>query len=182
MTRARVDLVAPPMSGHLHPMLGIGRRLARDVDVRVISTPAAQAEIAAAGLCGCALLAGSDQTISAIVNPPHAVRSNPWRLHAQLKANLVLFERFRAELLDLWRDDAPRLVMADFTVPVAGSAAAERGIPWWTTAPSPCAMETPDGPPAYLGGWKPWPGLAGRVRDAAGRAAVHAFKCGVHRL
>ena len=182
MSRPRVDLVAPPMSGHLHPLLGIGCRLARDVDVRVISTAAGQAEIAAAGLPGCALLAGADQVISSIVNPPHAVRSYPWRLHAQFQANLALFDRFRAELLALWRESPPQLVIADFTLPVAGSAALERGIRWWTTVPSPCAIETPDGPPGYLGGWKPWPGPAGRVRDAAGRAVVRAFKRGVHRL
>ena len=182
MSRARVDLVSPPMSGHLHPLLGIGRRLARDVDVRVISSGAAQPEIAAAGLAGQPLMAGADELISAIVNPPHAVGSNPWRLYKQFRSNLSMLERFRAELLDLWQEDPPQLVIADFVVPVAGSAALKCGIRWWTTIRSPCAMETPDGPPGYLGGWKPWPGLAGRVRDAAGRAAIRTFKRGVHRL
>ena len=43
-------------------------------------------------------------------------------------------------------------------------------------------METPEGPPGYLGGWRPWPGSLGRLRDASGRSAVRAFKRGVHRL
>lgn len=181
MTRRRVDLVAPPMSGHLHPILGIARRLAAEVDVRVISTAGAQAEIAAAGLQGCALMAGADALIASIVNPPKPVQSNPLRLHRQFTDNLRLLTKFRGELLALWQDDRPDLVIADFVVPVAGSAAIERGIPWWTSAPSPCALEAPDGPPGYLGGWRPRSGALWRARDAAGRATIRLFKRAVHR-
>ena len=169
------------MSGHLHPILGIGRRLARDHHVRVISTAGALPEIAAAGLDGYALLSGADAVISAIVNPPHAVRSNPWRLHRQFSENLGLLQQFRRELLALWSDAPPELVIADFTVPVVADAARERGVRWWTSAPSPCAIETADGPPGYLGGWKPRPDLLGRGRDAVGRGAVRLFKRMVHR-
>ena len=178
--RPRIDLVAPPMSVHLHPILGIGRGLCADADVRVISTGGAQAEIAAAGLSGHAMLVDQDASIAAIVNPPHAIRSNPLRLNAQLTASLNVLEKCQVNLRALWLNTPPDLVVADFTVPVAGSVATERGIRWWTSLPSPCAMETPDGPPAYLGGWKPRPGPLGRLRDAAGRLAVGAFKRGVH--
>lgn len=180
--RPLVDLVAPPMSGHLHPTLGIARRLARDVEVRVLSTAAARGEIAAAGLPGRTLLAGCDETVAAIVDPPYAVRSNPLRLHAQFRAYLGLFARFHAELTALWRERRPALVVADFTVPVAGGAAQALGIPWWTTTASPCAIETPDGPPAYLGGLAPRKGAHFRLRDAIGRALVRGFKRSVHRL
>lgn len=182
MRRGRIDLAAPPFAGHLHPILGIGRRLARDHDVRVISTTRAQPEIAAAGLHGISLLAGADDAITAIANPPRAVRSHPLRLHAQLRANLALLGRFRAELRQLWERQRPDLLIADFTLPVAGSLARELGIPWWTTHPSPCVIETPDGPPAYLGGWRPVRGPLGRLRDAAGRALIRTFKRGIHRL
>lgn len=180
MSRPRVDLVAPPMSGHLHPILGIARRLARDLDVRVISTAAAQPEIRAAGLEGVALMAGADAAISAMVNPSHRVGSAPWRLHAQFRQNLQVLRRCQGELRALWDAGVPALVIADFTIPVAGSVARERGIHWWTAAPSPCAIETPDGPPAYLGGWRRRSGPLARMRDAAGRAVISAFKRGVH--
>jgi UDP:flavonoid glycosyltransferase YjiC (YdhE family) len=170
------------MSGHLHPILGIGRRLARDHEVRVFSTLGAQLEIAAAGLEGRTVLTGADEVISSIVNPPYGVRSNPWRLHAQFKANLGLLEGLRAELLEVWSTSPPDLVIADFTVPAVASAATERGIPWWTATPSPVAMETRDGPPGYLGGWRPYPGPLGRLRDAAGRSLVRTFKRVVHRF
>jgi UDP:flavonoid glycosyltransferase YjiC (YdhE family) len=182
MTRPRVDLVSPPFCGHLHPLLGIGVRLSRDVDVRVVSTERAQSSIAASGLHGAALLAGGDTALDAIVNPPFPVRSHPLRLNAQLRANLVLLGRFRDELAALWRVSPPDLVLADFTVAVAGPLAASMGIPWWTTLPSPCVLEAPDGPPAYVGGWRPLAGVRGRVRDACGRALIRGFKRAVHRL
>ncbi|HTE45804.1 MAG TPA: glycosyltransferase, partial [Gemmatimonadaceae bacterium] len=182
MIRRRIDLIAPPMSGHLHPILGIGRRLARDYDVRILSTSAAQAEIAIAGLAGHSLLAGADEVISAIVNPPYGVRSNPWRLHAQFSANLGLAEQLKDELITTWRESPPDLVIADFTIIVAGRAADDCGIPWWTATPSSVAIETPDGPPAYLGGWRPMPGAFAHVRDAAGRVIVRTFKRGIHLL
>ncbi len=183
MTRPRIDLVAPPFAGHLHPLLGIGRRLARDYEIRVISTERAQAQIEAAGLPGRAILPGRDAEIRAIVEPPHAVGSNPLRLHAQLRSNLKLLLAFRQAILALWTaEPPPDLLIADFTVPVAGSVALDLSIPWWTSHPSPCVIEASDGPPAYLGGWHPGRGPLGKLRDAAGRVLIRAFKSGVHRL
>ena len=176
MNRPRVALVAPPFSGHLHPLLGLGRALRDRAEVQVFSSAAAQPAIAAAELQGTVLLAGCDDAISAIADPPRRAGSNPLRLHAQLRANLALMQRFRDELdaaLAAW---APQLVIADFTLPVAGSVARARQIPWWTSLPSPCVLEAPGGPPAYLGGWSPRDDAWGRLRDALGRTAVRAFK------
>lgn len=174
--RHRVALVAPPFSGHLHPLLGIGRAIRGHADVRVFSSVAAQGTIASADLDGRALLAGCDAAIAAIADPPRRAGSNPLRLHAQLRANLALMQRFRSELDAALRDWQPQLVIADFTVPVAGAVARALRIPWWTSLPSPCVVETAGGPPAYLGGWKPRDDAIGRTRDALGRFAVRAFK------
>lgn len=182
MSRARIDLATPPFAGHLHPLLGIGRRLAREHDVRVISTESAQTQIAAAGLQGVALLPGRDAEVWTIADGPQAVRSNPVLLHAQLRANLALLESFQIQIRQLWDEQRPDLLIADFTLPVAGSVARRLGIPWWTCHSSPCVIETPDGPPAYLGGWSPHKGPLGRLRDAAGRALISGFKLAIHRL
>lgn len=182
MSRARIDLAAPPFAGHLHPLLGIARRLAREHEVRVISTEGAQAEIAGAGLPGLAVLAGCDPAIRAIVETPRAVGSHPLRLNAQLRANLALLGRLREELRQAWQRRPPDLLIADFTLPVAGAVARELSIAWWTSHPSPCVIETPDGPPAYLGGWRPGRGPLGRLRDALGRGLVRAGKRAIHRL
>lgn len=183
MRRGRIDLVCPPFAGHLHPLLAIGRRLARDHDVRVISTEGAQAQISAAGLSGRVVLAGRDAEIRAIVEPSHSVGSNPFRLHAQLRENLKLLLAFREEIQAIWTaGPRPDLLIADLTVPVAGSLAQDLGIPWWTSHPSPCVIEARDGPPAYLGGLRPGRGPFGKLRDAAGRLLIRTFKRGVHRL
>lgn len=178
----RVALVAPPFSGHLHPLLGIGRALAGIAEVRVFSSEAAQGAIAGVGLDGMPLLAGADAAIAAIANPPRRAGSNPLRLHAQLRANLALMQRFRTELhaaLDTW---TPHLLIADFTLPVAGSVARALRIPWWTSLPSPCVLEAPGGPPAYLGGWQQRNDAYGRLRDLFGRLAIRTFKRSIGRL
>lgn len=179
----RVDLIAPPMAGHLHPVLGVARGLADEFDVRVVSSDGAQAEIAAAGLHGRGLLPGRDAEVRAIVEPEHAVGSHPWRLHRQLRANLGLLEEFQTALTQLWTAEGPpALVLADFTLPVAGTVARAFGVPWWTTHPSPCVIETADGPPAYLGGWSPGRSPLGALRDAVGRHLVRVAKRSAHRL
>ena len=181
--RVRLDLLAPPMAGHLHPILGLGQALAREYDVRVLSSEGAQREIAAAGLPGRVLLPGRDAEVRAIVEPAHAVGSHPLRLHRQLRANLALLGALQDDLRRVWREDGPpALALADFTLPVVGAVAREFAVPWWTTHPSPCVIETPDGPPAYLGGWSPGRGVPARLRDAAGRLAVRTAKQLAHRL
>ena len=120
----RIDLIAPPYSGHLHPILAIARQLAAQHDVRVISTPAAMARIAACGLHGISVLdAQADQPLAQIANPPHAVGHNPLRLRRQLHAALGLMVRLGEALQQHYRGRRPELVIADFTVPSAGLAA-----------------------------------------------------------
>lgn len=179
-----VDLITPPFSGHLHPLLGIGRRLAEDgrLRVRVISTESAAARTRASGLEPHVLLAGRDAEVQAIAEPPEAVGSHPLRLDAQFRANLALLGQFRDELRALYAERPPDLAIVDFTLPVAGFIAREAGAVWWTSLPSPCVLETPDGPPAYLGGWRPRTDPVGRLRDGAGRLLVRTFKRGVARL
>jgi UDP:flavonoid glycosyltransferase YjiC (YdhE family) len=180
--RPRIELLAPPFAGHLHPILAIGRTLQDIADVVVISTDAAQSRIRAAGLVGVAVVPGADATLRAIVDPPHSVGANPWRLHAQFERSLALLEAFSVALDLRWSLRRPDLVIADFTLPVAGTIARRHVIPWWTSHPSPCVIEAPGGPPAYCGGWLPGIGVLGRARDALAAQAVRTFKRGVHRL
>ena len=182
MKRPLIDLAAPPFCGHLHPILGLARRLARDYDVRLLTTECGLAQ--AGGLDGVALLPGCDEEIARIVGGPHPARSNPVALHAQLRANLALLRRFRDETDALYRRRPPDLLIADLTLPVLGSVAQARGVPWWTSHPSPCVAEPwrGEGVPAYLGGWSPRPGLLGRCRDRLGHGLTQLFKRTVHGL
>jgi UDP:flavonoid glycosyltransferase YjiC (YdhE family) len=179
----RIDLLAPPFSGHLHPLLAIARELAAEFDVCVLSTPAAQTRIRTAGLRGRVVLgAADDQVLMGIANPPHAVKSNPIRMSRQFRSAIALMERLKAELERLYTHERPDLVIADFTLPVAGLVAQQLGIPWWTSMPSPCVIETADGPPAYMGGLKPADGWPSKLKHSLYRKTVRAFKQLIFKL
>lgn len=179
---ARILMVAPPFSGHLHPVLAIARRLNQEHDVLFVSSESASARIAAAGLRARPVLRGADAAIQAIAEPPYAVRSNPLLLNRQLKANVALMRRFHDDLSAVCESYRPALLIADFVLPVAGLVAKARDIPWWTSMPSPSVIESLDGPPNYLGGLVPLAGVRGKIRDAAGRALIRGFKHTVFAL
>lgn len=182
MSRPRIELLAPPFAGHLHPILAIGRVLRDIADVTVVSTERAQARIRTAGLNGIAVVPGADEALRGIVDPPHAIGAHPLRLHAQFRRSLDLLDAFASALDARYARVRPDLLIADFTLPVAGAAAKRCGIPWWTSHPSPCVIEAPGGPPAYLGGLMPGAGMLGKFRDDIAARVVRGFKTGVHRL
>jgi UDP:flavonoid glycosyltransferase YjiC (YdhE family) len=167
----------------LHPLLAIARELTAEFDVCVISTPSAQARIRAAGLRGRVVLGeADDQVLMDIANPPHAVKSNPIRMSRQFRSAIALMGRLKAELEVLYAHERPDLVIADFTLPAAGLVAQQLGIAWWTSMPSPCVIEAPDGPPAYMGGLKPADGWATGFKHSAYRKTIRAFKQLIFKL
>lgn len=176
MKRKKILLVAPPYRGHLHPLLGIGRRLSSMADVTVVSTPRGVAAAKAAGLSGCEVMVAHESEIWAIVEPGCFVKNHPLLLYRQLKSNVAIMLDFHKEFSAICKETSPDLVIADFTIPVAGIVATDYGIPWWTTMPSPCVLETPDGPPAYFGGQIPATTLNQRMLHALLRAATRLFK------
>ncbi len=176
MTRLRIDLLAPPFAGHLHPILGIARILQSEYEVRVLTTPSALPSVEAAGLTGVAMLEGWEDRLIRLVNTPHPVSSNPVRLLKQLSQALIIQHQVRIELDALYRVSRPSLVIADFTLAAVGAVAKRLEIPWWTVLPSPCVLEGGDGPPSYLGGLKPMSGTWGRLRNRAGWFLIRAFK------
>lgn len=178
-----VTLVAPPFAGHLHPVLGMGVELARrGVPVRVVSTAAARPRIEAAGLAPEVVESADDATVTAIADPVERIGRDPMRLHRQFRATLGVLGAIRDELDDRFAADPPAIVVADFTLPVAGVAAVRHGARWFTALPSPAAIGSTDGTPAYCGGLLPPSGPAGRIRDAVARAGVRAFKRSVFVL
>lgn len=178
--RPRVDLVAPPFAGHLHPIIAAALAIRSLAEVRIISTPAAMSRVRQAGLCGLPILAQADPLLEEIANPARPAGSNPLRLWRQFRTSFAIMEAFAQALDALYHDtpseERPRLLIADFTLAVAGPIARRYGIAWWTSHPSPCVIETPDGPPAYLGGLTLRRDLPGRLRNRLGRAGIRAFK------
>lgn len=176
MTRKKVILVGPPFSGHLHPLLGIGKGLHDIADVQVISTPVGVKAAIRSGLNSQAVMVERESCIWAIAEPGVNVRNHPIRLWRQLKSNVGLMVQMKHELDGLFAVLKPDLVIADFTVPAAGLAAASLGIPWWTTLPSPCVFETPDGPPAYFGGQTPARSRCQHSKHTVMRVVTRQFK------
>ncbi len=182
--KVKIDLVAPPFAGHLFPLLDLAGSLRRQGpgEVRVLSTRDASEAIRLSGLTAVELLPGREEDVKAIANTRARVGFHPPRLHRQLRMTLALMADLRDQLRQLWREQRPDLVLADFTLPVAGLLARSMGITWWTSMPSPCALETRAGTPSYLGGWTPRAGLIGRTRDALGRRLIRLFKHGMAAL
>lgn len=172
----RICLVAPPYSGHLNPLLGLGRELAGIAEVTMISTPGAMRAVAAAGLRGHPILEAGETLVNEIASPGASVKNHPLLLFRQLKANVSLQVEMAAELDAAFAVLKPDLVIADFTLPVAGPVAARHGACWWTNLPSPCVFETPDGPPAYFGGLSPAESALGELGHRALRKLTRGFK------
>lgn len=177
----KIELLAPPYSGHLHPILAMARQLQSQHEVTVLSTPGAQPAIQASGLRGDTLLCATQEAaLWEIANPATPVRAHPLRLHAQLSQALRLMEQMREVLQQRWSGQRPDLVIVDFTLPPAGLLAAELGIRWWTSLPSPCVLDCMQGPPPYLGGLPPPTNRWQSLQQAAGRRLTRWFKRGVH--
>lgn len=180
----RIEWLAPPFAGHLFPLVHLAAKLRERGFVRqlVRSTPGARAAVEANGLEFAPLLAARADEVFAIANTKSRVAGAPWRMLTQLRQNLALCADLRRELAHTWRDTRPDLVVADFTLPVAGLLARDLGARWWTTTPSPCALETRTGTPSYLGGWRPPRTALGRLRDRAGNGVIRVAKRGLARL
>lgn len=179
----RIDLLAPPFAGHLHPVLAMGRALSAHYQVRIISTSGAQKRIEAAGLSALILPGDYDGPLLAVANPNYAIKSSPVRLYRQFRAVVGLLKNFADELAQLWRHNGiPELAIADFTLPIVGEVCRQFALPWWTSMPSPCVLESPDGPPAYCGGLMPAKNARERAWHVLHRKKVRIFKRAVFWL
>lgn len=170
----RIAFVAPPFAGHLNPQLVLAAA-ARDAgyDVTVITGERKLDLVRAAALTAHGLQSIGPTTLEDIANSPVRIGSNPIRLLGQFRDNLATLIPIRDELVDLWTQCRPDLVVADSVAPVAGFVCETLAIPWITTVATPFAIGNRRGVPAYCGGWTPG-GFPGR--DALGRAAIRHFK------
>jgi UDP:flavonoid glycosyltransferase YjiC (YdhE family) len=176
MSRLKIDLVAPPFHGHLHPILALGKILREFAEVRVLTTPSQEDDVRSVGFRCVPILRDEEARVWGIPNTSAPVRGRPWMLLRQFRENLDLQDNLRKQLDRIWADDQPHLAVVDFTLPAVGYWARAKGIRWWTSHPSPLAIETPAGPASYLGGMMPSRGLLGRTRDVVARSLIRTFK------
>jgi len=176
MDKIRICLVSPPYQGHLNPLLGIGRELRDLAEITVLTTPGAMPAITAAGFKGYPILAEGEEVVNWIATPGRTVKNNPVLMFQQFKKNMSLQPGLLRELDIAFAKEKPDIVIADFTLPVAGVAAERNGARWWTHLVSPSVYETPDAPPVYFGGLQPGKGWYGRFRDPVLRLITRVFK------
>ena len=176
MYTPRIDFVSPPFHGHLHPILGLAEILKTDAEIRVLTTADAQSQVTKAGFASATLLEGRSAEIWAIANPPHKVNGHPLRMLHQFRNNLALLPQLNRELRLIWERDPPDLAIVDFTLPTAGWLARRIGVRWWTSCPSPMAIETQSGTPGYFGGWTPPSSAIGHMRDCVARFGCRTLK------
>lgn len=151
-----IVLIAPPFSGHLHPILGIAKELQiKGFNVSVISTKSVEDKILSIGVKFYSILDKYEETIFEIANPNEFIKSNPVKMIRQLKQNICILKYAKNELEEILMLINPDYVIADFTITVVGLICEKLKIKWMTTLPSPCVYENQNGVPAYLGGLKP---------------------------
>lgn len=122
------------------------------------------------------VLAHDPFAMERIVDTPGPVSDSFFLMLGQLRANLALLPGIRQELRAIFTAQQPAVVIADFCAPVAGLVCEESGLPWLTTIPTPFALETRRGTPAYLGGWGTPRHWGHHLRDALGRVLIRAGK------
>lgn len=173
----KILLAAPPFSGHIHPIIGIAKRLAQDQDfeITIVSTPIVKAKVESENINFIAILEGYDEKIESIANPKTKVKNNPVKLYKQLKENISILKKLKQEFEIIVDNIKPDLIIADFTLPVIGVVAKEKGVKWHTTLPSPCVYES-NGVPAYLGGLYPPKNCVEKIKHNIYNKTIKFFK------
>jgi len=173
----KVDLIAPPFSGHLYPLIALGKRLRQRGDqVRFITGMGKAPLLRELGFDVQIVCAHDPDAMERIANTPYPVKGNPFRLYWQLRDNLALCQTISKELRHFFAARRPDIVVADFCAPIAGRVCDMLDIPWITTIPTPFALESTDGTPSYLGGWGQAQHWGHALRNRVGRWATRAAK------
>ena len=179
----RVLFAAPPFAGHLNGLVPLAEAArAAGHECRFVTGHAKLAALGARGLEAAAPRSLPPGALERIAEGNGRIHGRPWRMLAQLRENASLLPALTDDLAAILRDWGADVLVADSVAAMAGPAAARVGVPWITTLATPFALETRHGTPAFMGGWRPPRGAAGRARDAAGRCLTRLGKRAALRL
>ena len=174
----KIDIVAPPFSGHLYPLVELVTPLKDhpDYEFRFLTGPNKVPLLRSLGFAAAPILADDPEAFERIANPKEVVGNDPRALYAQFREPLALFPRVMEELRGHFTARETELVIADFVAVPAGVVCSSLGLPWITTMPTPFAVETRTGTPSYMGGLMHASGPMSKLRDFFARGVVRAFK------
>ena len=174
----KIDVVAPPFSGHLYPLIELITPLKDHpaYQIRLITGPQKIPLLNSLGFATCVILADDPNALERIANPEKMIGNDPRALFAQFRQTLKVFPTIMDELRAYFMDNETDLVVSDFVAVPSGVVCDMLGIPWITTIPTPFAIETRTGTPSYMGGLMYTDSIFGRVRDSYARFMVRCFK------
>ena len=174
--KIKIDIVVPPYSGHLNPVLGLIKDLINDEKYDIcIHTGAKKKEfLNNLGIKCEVVLKDKPSVFENIVNT--SKQTNMFIYYKQFRANMALVPELVKELEEKFRERKPDVIIADFIAAPAGMIADKLGIPWISSMPTPFIVESKTTTPTYMGGWYPREGLIYKIRDAVGRFVIRNFK------
>lgn len=171
--KRKIDIVSVPFSGHLLPLLTIIYPLfSEGHDIRVITGKEKISLIDSLGLRSYTIL--DEGVFENIANTNK--RIDLAAMFAQFNKTIKLIEKITDTLIELWSNDRPDIVIADFVAVPVAIACRKLNIPWITTIPSPFVIESKDSPPAYFFAFEPKEGFCYKIRDFFARFIVRNFK------
>ncbi|TLG77250.1 glycosyltransferase [Culicoidibacter larvae] len=171
----RIDFIAPPLSGHLFPMLYLAKQLQKYApglyDIRFISGEGKRSVIEAEGFTMHALMPDDPFIFERLAR----AQGRTSMFHQAFRLSKKIGE-MTEEIKAVISERDTQLVVNDFITYPGVFAAEQLQLPWITCIPTPFAIENIDGTPAFLGGLQPPKSFLGRGRDAAGRLLVRKVK------
>ena len=172
----KIDIVVPPYSGHLYPILELIKPLLKEEKYDICIYTGAQRKmfLKNMGIKCKVVLEDRPTFFEDVANT--AEKTNAFVSYSQFKKNLKVIPDIVKELELGFKERNPDIIVADFVAVPAGVIAKKMGIPWITAIPTPFAIESKTTPPSYMGGWYPRKGVIYKLRDAIGRFTIRTFK------
>ena len=178
----KLAVFAPPLSGHLYPVLGLMQPLLDNpnYDITVYTGVTKLPVVQALGFKCQALLPDQPDVFDNIASTD--TKLNASTLYGQIQAASTMCQDLMTQVEAILRETQPDVATVDFVFAPLGMVCDKLGLPWLTTNPTPFSIESKTDAPAFLGGLKPPSNWRQALRNRLGRGAVHGFKRLVYGL
>lgn len=174
--KIKIDIVVPPYSGHLYPILELIKPLLKEKKYDICMYTGSQRKnfLNNMGIKCKVVLKDKPTFFEDIANTSE--KTNAFVSYNQFKENLKAVPEIVKDLELGFKERDPDIVIADFVAVPAGIVAKKMDIPWITSIPTPFAIESKTTTPSYMGGWYPRKGFIYKLRDILGRFIIRTFK------
>ena len=174
--KIKIDIIAPPFSGHLYPLLEMIKSFADDerFDICIYTGFNKKSIVEKLGFKCRVLFENKKDIFEKIANTPGKI--SILGMYKQFRENLALIPEIVSELEKEFIKRDTDIIIADFVAVPAGIACNRLSIPWITTIPTPFAIESKNTTPSYLGGLYPHSNMIFKIRDILGRFIIRNVK------